>query len=325
MKSKIKKIFKLITLIFIVISFYLILDKNQIYIGNSNIIDFLTYNLNYLDEDKIFYLNKHSLIKVGHITNYEYKTIFYKPIPQKENSSGNNNYKESKEELVIKGNENIKEDSNIITLIPKEPIVYIYNTHQTEKYSLSNIEAHNIVPTVMTTSYMLQEQLKKNGIYSIVEENSVSNILKKNNWNYASSYKVTRTFLEKAKKDNPTLKFFIDVHRDSVSKSITTTEINKKKYARVMLLLGLENKNYNKNLKIIEYINDELNKKYPTLSRGIYKKKGPGVNGVYNQDFSQNCILIEFGGQYNTIEEVYNTVEVLSEILANYIGDYNEN
>ena len=76
--------------------------------------------------------------------------------------------------------------------------------------------------------------------------------------------------------------------------------------------------------KLMEKINNEINKKYPTLSRGIYKKQGPGVNGVYNQDFSSNCILIEFGGQYNTIDEVYNTVEVLSKILANYMGEDNE-
>ena len=53
----------------------------------------------------------------------------------------------------------------------------------------------------------------------------------------------------------------------------------------------------------------------------IYKKKGKGVNGVYNQDFSSNCILIEFGGNKNTIDEVYNTVIALGEIISNYIGD----
>ena len=176
----------------------------------------------------------------------------------------------------------------------------------------------------MTTSYMLKEQLEKYDIFSIVEESSVNNVLNKNKWRYGYSYKVTRTFLEEASKKNPSLKFYIDVHRDSVSKKISTVEINGKTYAKIMLLLGLENKKYNDNLKMIEYINNEVNKRYPGLSRGIYKKSGPGVNGVYNQDFSKNCILIEFGGQYNTLNEVYNTVEVVAKILSEYIGDYNE-
>ena len=88
-----------------------------------------------------------------------------------------------------------------------------------------------------------------------------------------------------------------------------------------MFLIGLENKNYEENLKVTEAINNEVEKKYPGLSRGIYKKKGKGVNGVYNQDFSSNCILIEFGGNKNTIDEVYNTVIALGEIISNYIGD----
>ena len=168
---------------------------------------------------------------------------------------------------------------------------------------------------------MLEEQLLKHGIKSVVEESSVSEALNKNKWKYASSYKVTKTFLEKAKEKYPSLKFYIDVHRDSVKYSITTKTINDKKYARVMFLIGLENKNYEENLKVTEAINSEVEKKYPGLSRGIYKKKGKGVNGVYNQDFSSNCILIEFGGNKNTIDEVYNTVIALGEIISNYIGD----
>ena len=135
------------------------------------------------------------------------------------------------------------------------------------------------------------------------------------------SWKKSKTFLEKAKEKYPSLKFYIDVHRDSVKYSITTKTINDKKYARVMFLIGLENKNYEENLKVTEAINNEVEKKYPGLSRGIYKKKGKGVNGVYNQDFSSNCILIEFGGNKNTIDEVYNTVIALGEIISNYIGD----
>ena len=39
-----------------------------------------------------------------------------------------------------------------------------------------------------------------------------------------------------------------------------------------------------------------LNENYKGISRGIYRKKGKGVNGVYNQDFSSYCFLIEVGG-----------------------------
>ena len=62
----------------------------------------------------------------------------------------------------------------------------------------------------------------------------------------------------------------------------------------------------------------------PSLSRGIYLKEGPGVNGIYNQDLSNNSLLIELGGQYNSIEEASNTINILANILHKFIiGDQN--
>lgn len=124
---------------------------------------------------------------------------------------------------------------------------------------------------------------------------------------------------------NPTLTYFIDIHRDSIKKSISTITIDGIDYAKVLFILGLENENYKENQLMIEYINNMLNQKYPGLSRGIYKKQGSGVNGIYNQDFSPHCILIEFGSSTNTIDEVYNSVIAVGNVLSEYIGDDYEN
>ena len=127
-------------------------------------------------------------------------------------------------------------------------------------------------------------------------------------------------FLEKSKKENPTLTYFIDLHRDSVNKKISTIEINGKQYAKTMFLLGLENEKYKLNESVITKMENYLNKNYPGLSRGIYRKQGKGVNGVYNQDFSSFCLLIEVGGEENNIEEVENTITVIAEMINKYIG-----
>ena len=58
---------------------------------------------------------------------------------------------------------------------------------------------------------MLEEQLLKHGIKSVVEESSVSEVLNKNKWKYASSYKVTKTFLEKAKENKERLKLIDEI------------------------------------------------------------------------------------------------------------------
>ena len=154
-----------------------------------------------------------------------------------------------------------------------------------------------------------------------MEENDVTEFLRTNNWNYASSYKVTKLLMEDAYSKNSSLEYFIDLHRDSVKKKISSITIENKKYARILFIVGLENKNYDKNLQMTEILNKKFNEKYPGLSRGIYKKEGAGVNGVYNQDFHPNTILIEIGGTENTIDEVFNTCEAISVVLTEYIKE----
>ena len=203
--------------------------------------------------------------------------------------------------------------------VNNKPIIYIYNTHENEKYSSG--KEINIKYSVKDASNYLKEKLRKYNIESIVENGSITDVLNTNNWNYASSYKVSRMYLEKAKKDYSDLKYYVDIHRDSVSKKISTISINGKNYARTMFLLGLENTNYKSNQVFMEKLEKWLNINYPGLSRGIYEKKGKGVNGVYNQDFSSNCILIEVGGEENTYEEVINTMDVIAQMFYEYMKE----
>lgn len=223
--------------------------------------------------------------------------------------------KNNSEEVNNASDDNVKEVAN-----SEKPVIYIYSTHDTEGYASSYFNIYNIKPDVKIASYYLQEKLNDLGLKTIVEKRVIKDALTKNGWVYKDSYKASRIYLEDTYKNNNSLKFFIDLHRDSSLKSKTTTTIDGKDYARVMFLVGLEHDNYNANLKVATNINDLIKNKYPNLTRGIYKKSGPGVNGIYNQDFNSNCILIELGGQYNTMLEVSNTIEVLAKILYDYIG-----
>ena len=200
------------------------------------------------------------------------------------------------------------------------PIIYIYNTHSEEEYSYSKNNSYNIVPTVKEANYILENELKKIGIYSFIEQSNTTKIVNERGLPYSASYKVSREFLENRKMEYPTLEYFIDIHRDSVERNITTININGISYARVMFLLGLENENYLENKKVMTSLNNYLEENYKGLSRGIYEKKGKGVNGVYNQDFNKNVMLIEVGGVDNTIDEVSNSIKVIAKMLANYIN-----
>ena len=206
-----------------------------------------------------------------------------------------------------------------------DPVIYIYNTHQTEAYALGYLEPYSIKPTVLLASYMLREKLNDLNIPTIVETSNVTDMLNAYGWKYGYSYKVSRMMLEEAKKNNPTLKYFIDLHRDAGTHAKTTTTINNETYAKVLFVVGLDHDNYTPNLNLANELNTIFNKYYPSLSRGVITKSGKGVNGIYNQDFDQNTILIEIGGQYNTVDEVNNTISAFSDILFKYIkGETNE-
>lgn len=324
-KKKSKKKYKLKGLIFIVITLY-------IYIQTLNLLEKI--NLDIKNED--FYkmlINNSSSLSSDTILNYEKikEVIAFKPNQLLSNnlvyeedslSPVHNEIKDNnKEDKANNNQEEIKNEESKENQTNQSPIVYIYNTHQTENYNNDYLADYSITPNVMIASYMLKENLEEYGIYSYVEEDSVKDVLNKNNWKYSKSYKVSRSFIDKRNKEISTFKYYIDLHRDSVKRKHTTIEINGISYARVMLLIGLEHDNYKENLKEAEKINNKINKAYPGLSRGIYKKSGSGVNGIYNQDYSKYVFLFEIGGVENNISEVNNTITVLSKILSEYIKE----
>lgn len=221
----------------------------------------------------------------------------------------------SNEVVKLKKNETNKK----IETKKENPTIYIYNTHQTEEYKPTSFLEYSVNPNVLMASYILEEQLSNKGNVVLVEEESVSKLRTSLGLNYAGSYKVTRSMMENAKKNNPTLKYYIDLHRDSLTHDKTTLTVDGKSYAKILFIVGLENSNYQENLDFTKKISDLLNQKVKGLSKGIYKKEGPLVNGVYNQDFSNRVILIELGGNENTIDEVYRSLIVLGEVLDEVI------
>ena len=235
-------------------------------------------------------------------------------------------FKEKKE--VKKEDENKKNTINTSTNEPKAqtifkeeytPLVYLYNTHQTENYKYNKLSSYNIDYTVMFASYILQSYLEELNIKTIVETDSISKILNENGLNYAQSYRASRMLLEKSILKYPSLKYFIDIHRDSSSYDITTCEIDGKKYAKALFVIGLEHDNYQKNRDMALNLSNRLKELNECLSRGILEKSGKGVDGKYNQDFNEHTILIEIGGVDNEIEEVNNTLKALASILYEYI------
>lgn len=294
--------FSLIALFSFVFIFKIFYNKIDIKIDNTKYIDYLVKDA----------LGSYEIGDITTLTSTEFLLKYSLGLEKVDNLIAEE-VVEEKEKVEVKDKE--KEEDNISS----KPIVYLYNSHQTEKYKTPFIESFNIDNTVLIASYILKEYLADLGINAIVEDKKVKDILNANNWKYGSSYRASRILMEQAKKDNSSLKYFIDLHRDAGTAASKVIEIDKKKYARLLFVLGLENPDYEKNLQGFERLNELVKSENVALSRGITKKQGKGVNGVYNQDFSKYTYLIEIGGENNTIEEINNTLKVLAKVIYKYI------
>lgn len=228
---------------------------------------------------------------------------------------------QKKEEMVFQEDPDATFVSNPVekTDVSSSPQVYIYNTHQTESYSMKTLEPYNITPSVMMASYLMKEHFQKAGIETIVEETNISDYMKEQGYQYAESYVASRTFVESILKKYPDLKLIIDLHRDAIPHDSSTITIGEKNYAKVLFIVGMNNPNYQTNLSLAQSLSDLINQSYPKLSRGIMSKSGSNVNGLYNQDLNGNMILLELGANENTIDEVQNTVEAIVPIISAYL------
>ena len=327
-KKRFKKI-KLLIYIFIIyfsfaLSFYYI-SKERETVSNEEFINLLisTGNANILNE-----------YRTPSIINKTIEFLFdidlKKPVTVLNNSILKyGNLETVGSEIQIEYNDdysNLEELKNISDYIedpnPKEvgePLVYIYNSHQLENYSNKELDIYGITPNVLMASYLLREKLSEKGISSIVEDANMSDILSQNNWNYAYSYQASRMMMEQKIGLYPSLSYFIDIHRDSITKEYSTVNLGDKSYAKMMLVVGKDHSSWQENYNTAVNLNNIILSRYPGLSRGVLEKSGVNVNGVYNQDVSGNCILIELGGVDNTIEEVNNTLDVIAEVLKIYI------
>ncbi len=203
--------------------------------------------------------------------------------------------------------------------------VYIYHSHSWEAFSplIKNNNSNDPASTnekvnVIAVGEKLKQELEKRGIGAVQNKTDATKALKEKNWNYTNSYSLSREEVQEALAQNKNLTYLIDIHRDSMPKAITTKSINGKQYARLFFIVGKENKNFEKNLKIAKEINGELEKKYPGISRGVFIKTKSEGNGVYNQDLTERAMLLEFGGVENNLVELYNSIEAFADIFADY-------
>ena len=282
-----RRIIIVIILIILIFVYFELINNTTFY---KYILDDINskYETNYNFNNKVIFNTLNKIVNINSLEHKESKEVF-------------------KVEKTIEKKEEVK---------PKKPIIYIYNTHDTESYSLPFVSDYSVTPDVKLASYILKDYLNDFGIESTVEKKSIKKYLNKYNLNYSGCYSASRAYIKEEQK-NYDYKILIDLHRDSAKHKYTLYEKNNKKYAKVMFVLTTKHKDYKKNESFVNNINKRINKKYKGLSRGILKRD----DVIFNQDLSERAILIELGGVDNTLEEINNTLYVLAKVLSEYIKE----
>ena len=178
--------------------------------------------------------------------------------------------------------------------------IYIYNTHQSEKYADFD---------VLNAALNLKNILADFNIEAIVEETNITEEVKKNNYTYSQSYRVTKSLMTNYL--NKDISLFIDLHRDSSAKNITTTTVDGVNFAKMMFVVGGKHESYMENYRVSDTLNKILKNNNNQISRGLLLRK----SSSYNQELDPNVVLIELGGPENTKEEVLNTLQVIAKSI----------
>ncbi|MET3504860.1 stage II sporulation protein P [Halalkalibacter oceani] len=219
--------------------------------------------------------------------------------------------------------EQLEEDANAIESTNGKKVVHIIHSHNYESFlpeletDVPN-EAHHSKINITLVGEKFSQELEKRGIGAEVEQRDIQASLTERGWGYPRSYDASREMVEEAMAQNQDLQFFFDIHRDSLPRDRTTVTINGAEYARTIFVIGGNNSNYKHNLHMAEELHNMLEETYPGLSRGVIIKEGATTNGRFNQDLSNQSILMEVGGIDNTLEETYRTAEAVADVFADY-------
>jgi stage II sporulation protein P len=140
---------------------------------------------------------------------------------------------------------------------------------------------------------------------------------------YDKSYTNSRATVNNILKDGPVLALF-DIHRDSIPGQTRSSVamINGKRAAPILIIVGTDERKshpeWRKNLDFAQRLYNTSETLYPGLIKGIQTKAG-----TYNQEYHNHALLLEFGSDYNTLEEALYSASLFSEVLVKVLKEEN--
>ncbi len=207
-----------------------------------------------------------------------------------------------------------------------EPLVLIYHTHTTESYTSSSKTKIDYVSPWRTLDKNKNIAKVGDEIKNILQDEYGIQVLHDTTVHdyptYDGSYTRSLKTIERVLKENPTIKYVFDIHRDGLKDTKKNREncvsvFGDQETAKVMMVVGNDNFNNKQNLSFAEKIQKGLDKNYPGITRGLLSRD----NRKYNQFVSDYAALLEVGSNLNTLEEAIEASKSIAKVLGEIIID----
>lgn len=205
------------------------------------------------------------------------------------------------------------------------PQVLIVHTHTTESYMNEDRDYYTDADYSRSTDAKLNMIAIGEIFAKQLEDAGIKTVHDKTLHDYPS-YSGSYSRSEKTIKANlakyPSIKVVVDIHRDAIMADSTTktkpvTEINGKKAAQVMLVMGSQDgsvknfENWKENFRLAIKFQQTMEVMYPGLARPLVlaAKK-------YNENLTTGSMLLEVGTDANSFEEAKRSAELSGGALA---------
>ena len=249
--------------------------------------------------------------------------------PYTANTSYNNVYLKNNTDLDISLKDFVNGNLGFDIEKNDEPQVLILHTHATESYLRHNENYYTSDDSSRSTDNeynmvalgkIIADRLNKSGIVTLHDTTQHDNP------SYNESYSRAADTICSYTDKYPSIKIVIDLHRDAIAANDTdkvkvTTEIDGKKAAQIMLVMGSQSgsvknfPNWKENLKLATKLQQTIEVMYPSLARSIHF-----MSKNYNQSLTTGSLLIEIGTDGNTLQEAKYSAELLSNALISLLN-----
>jgi len=207
----------------------------------------------------------------------------------------------------------LREDYNTLktNVDKKEKVIAIYHTHSDESYIPTDGKAS--IPHkggIYKVGEALKAALEEKGIKTIQSDQS-------HHPHDSMAYQRSRRTAAELLKSSPDA--IIDIHRDAVPAEEYQGNVNGKTLAKIQLVVGRQNPQMETINNFAKQLKATADKKYPGLIKGIFYGKGG-----YNQDIYPRSVLIEAGTYTNSRYKAHDGVSILADVIATtvYGADY---